>query len=248
MSTAPEVKSAMVMAAGLGTRMRPLTNDRPKPLVILGGKTLIDHSLDKLRDAGVEKLVVNVHYLPDMVEEHLAENADDLNIHISDERDLLLETGGGLIKALPFLPEDPFYCVNSDNIWTEKGGTDSLTKLAQAWDAEKMDALLLLVPSENAHHHRGAGDFFLADDARLERRGERESAPYIYTGIQLISHRLLRDPPEGPFSTNILWTRAIEEGRLHGLVHDGEWFDIGSPQAITPTEARLAELAQAVNA
>jgi N-acetyl-alpha-D-muramate 1-phosphate uridylyltransferase len=247
MTKPTSVKSAMVMAAGLGTRMRPLTNDRPKPLVMLGGKTLIDHSLDKLRGAGVEQLVVNVHYLPEMVEAHLAQHAADLNIHISDERDLLLETGGGLIKAQPHLSEEPFYCVNSDNIWTENG-EDSLSKLAKAWDAETMDALLLVVASENAHHHRGAGDFFIANDGRLERRGERDSAPYIYTGIQLISHRLLRDPPSGPFSTNILWSRAIEEGRLHGLVHCGEWFDIGSPQAIAPTEARLTELALVVNA
>ncbi|MFC4291994.1 nucleotidyltransferase family protein [Sphingorhabdus arenilitoris] len=240
-------KTAMVMAAGLGTRMRPLTNDRPKPLVMLGGKTLIDHSLDKLREAGVDNVVVNVHYLPDMVTAHLSENAADLNITISDERDLLLETGGGLIKALPFLPEDPFYCVNSDNIWTENGGV-ALTKLAAAWDAEIMDALLLVVPTANAHNHKGAGDFYMDDTALLERRGDRDSAPFIYTGIQLISHRLLRDPPGGAFSTNIFWSRAIQEGRLHGMIHSGEWFDIGSPEAISPTEARLAELARAVNA
>ena len=241
------INSAMVMAAGLGKRMLPLTNDRPKPLVMLGGKTLIDHSLDKLREAGIMDVVVNVHYLPEMVEAHLASHASDMNVQVSDEREQLMETGGGIFKALPMLDKDPFYCVNSDNIWTDMGG-NSLKKLSQAWNDEAMDALLLVVPREQAHNHKGAGDFYLDDGGRLERRGERTSAPYIYTGIQLVSHRLLRAPPSGAFSTNILWTRAIEEGRLHGLIHAGEWFDIGSPEAIAPTEARLAELAQGVHA
>ena len=239
--------SAMVMAAGLGKRMLPLTNDRPKPLVMLGGKTLIDHSLDRLREAGIMDVVVNVHYLPEMVEAHLASHASDMNVQISDERAQLMETGGGIIKALPMLDNDPFYCVNSDNIWTDTGG-NSLKKLSQVWNHETMDALLLIVPREQAHNHKGAGDFYVDDGGRLERRGERADAPYIYTGIQLVSHRLLRDPPAGAFSTNILWTRAIEEGRLHGLIHAGEWFDIGSPEAIAPTEARLAQLAQGVHA
>lgn len=240
-------KTAMVMAAGLGKRMLPLTDHRPKPLVMLGGKTLIDHSLDRLREAGIMDVVVNVHYLPELVEAHLASHASDMNVQISDERAQLMETGGGIIKALPMLAEDPFYCVNSDNIWTDMGG-NSLTRLSQAWNDEAMDALLLVVPSDQANNHKGAGDFYLDDGGRLERRGVRADAPYIYTGIQLISHRLLRDPPTGAFSTNILWSRAIEECRLHGLVHAGEWFDIGSPEAIAPTEARLAELAQGVHA
>ena len=198
--------TAMVMAAGLGTRMRPLTNDRPKPLVKVAGKTLIDHSLDKLREAGIGRVVVNVHYLPDMVIDHLGKHAADLEVQISDERDLLLETGGGLIKALPMLAGEPFYCINSDNIWTENGG-NGLLELAANWDAARMDALLLIVPKARAFNHKGAGDFFLEKDRQLRRRGEYDSAPFIYTGIQLISHRLLRDPPAGPFSTNILWTR-----------------------------------------
>jgi N-acetyl-alpha-D-muramate 1-phosphate uridylyltransferase len=235
------IKTAMVMAAGLGTRMRPLTNDRPKPLVMLAGKTLIDHSLDKLREAGIDRIVANIHYLPDMVITHLKQSARDLDVHISDERDALLETGGGLIKALPMLPQDPFYCINSDNIWTENGG-NALRELAANWDAEIMDALLLVVPKSRAHNHNGAGDFFLHGNGQLQRRKAHESAPYIYTGIQVISHRLLRDPPKGAFSTNILWTRAIEEERLFGLEHTGEWFDIGSPGAIAPTEAKLTEI------
>jgi N-acetyl-alpha-D-muramate 1-phosphate uridylyltransferase len=232
------INSAMVMAAGLGTRMRPLTNDRPKPLVQVAGKALIDHSLDKLREAGIRDVVVNVHYLPHMVRDHLNAHGCDLNIEISDESDLLLETGGGLIKALPLLPMDPFYCINSDNIWTEDEG-NSLKELAAHWNAERMDALLLIVPTTRAHNHNGVGDFFLADDGQLIRRAEEPAAPYIYTGIQLVSHWLLRDPPQSPFSTNVFWNRAIADGRLFGLVHNGDWFDIGAPSAIAPTEAKL---------
>ena len=230
--------SAMVMAAGLGTRMRPLTDDRPKPLVMVDGKPLIQFTLDKLREAGVGRIVVNVHYLPEMMEEYLASDASDFDLHISDETGLLLETGGGLIKAQSHLREDPFFCVNSDNIWTDDS-TPSLAKMGGMWDGDQMDALLLLVPRDRAHNHRGAGDFSLDEAGRLERRGDADSAPFVYSGIQLLSHRLLRDPPEGPFSTNILWDRALQEGRLFGLVHDGDWFDIGHPEAIIPTEERL---------
>jgi MurNAc alpha-1-phosphate uridylyltransferase len=237
-SSAIDINSAMVMAAGLGTRMRPLTNHRPKPLVQVAGKPLIDHSLDKLREAGVNHIVVNVHYLPDMVRTHLAANASDLDISISDESGLLLETGGGLVKASPLLPQDPFFCINSDNIWREYEG-NALLDLAKMWDGETMDGLLLIVPHANAFNHKGAGDFFLENDGRLKRRGEQQAAPFIYTGIQLISHRLLRDAPTGPFSTNILWNRAISEKRLFGAIHNGDWFDIGSPEAIAPTEAKL---------
>ncbi len=232
------INSAMVMAAGLGTRMRPLTNDMPKPLVKVAGKALIDYSLDKLREAGIRDVVVNVHYLPHLVRAHLHEHGHELKIKVSDESDLLLETGGGLIKALPLLPHDPFYCINSDNIWTEYEG-NSLKALAANWNAKQMDALLLVVPKSNAYNHGGAGDFFLAGDGQLIRRDEEPAAPYIYTGIQLVSHRLLRDPPNGAFSTNVFWNRAIADGRLFGLVHHGDWFDIGTPSAIAPTEAKL---------
>jgi N-acetyl-alpha-D-muramate 1-phosphate uridylyltransferase len=230
--------TAMVMAAGLGTRMRPLTNDRPKPLVEVGGKPLIDYAFDKLRLAGVGKAVVNIHYLPAMMEAYLGAGIAGLDITVSDERDLLLETGGGLVKALPLIDDDPFFAINSDAIWTD-GQLDALTRLAESWDYERMDALLLLVPRENAHHHRGKGDFFLSDEGQLIRRGEHDSAPYVYTGVQLISKRLLRDAPDGPFSTNILWDRAIAEGKAFGLIHEGLWFDIGSPAAIAPTQEAL---------
>ena len=228
--------TAMVMAAGLGKRMRPLTATMPKPLVRVAGKPLIDYALDHLADAGVSKAVVNVHYLPEPLEAHLR-SRKDMAITISDERAELLETGGGMIKALPQLP-DPFFCVNSDNVWLD-GPRNALLALSDAWDPAKMDALLLVVPHQRAHHHHGMGDFHLDAEGRITRRKPGRVAPFIYIGIQLVSHRLLRDAPQGPFSTNVLWQRAIEEGRLYGAVHAGEWFEVGEPKAIAPTELRL---------
>ena len=233
----PGPRTAMVLAAGLGTRMRPLTNDRPKPLVEVAGKPLIDHALDRLAEAGVVNAVVNVHHFGDAVETHLRGRTNPA-ITISDERDQLLETGGGLIRAQALLP-DPFFCVNSDNVWLE-GPTDAFRQLSRAWDAGRMDALLLLVPHTRASNFRGKGDFHMDGLGRLTRRRSGRIAPFIFTGIQLIAKRLLRDAPEGPFSTNILWTRAIEEGRLYGTAFTGEWFEVGDPQAIAPTEAALA--------
>lgn len=229
---------AMLMTAGLGTRMRPLTLDRPKPLVSVGGKPLIEYTLEKLRLAGIRNVVANVHYLPEQIETYLAENAGDLNVTISDERDLLLETGGGLVKAQSHLRSDPFYCINSDSIWTD-GPVDALTRLATDWDGDTMDCLMLVVPRERAHHHPGKGDFFLDDKMRPLRRGGAESAPFVYIGIQLLNHAFLDNPPPGPFSTNVLWDRALAKGRMFALVHDGDWFDIGTPQAIAPTEDAL---------
>lgn len=231
--------TAMVMAAGLGTRMLPLTAGTPKPLIEVGGKKLIDYMIEHLADAGIEKAVVNVHYLPDQVEAYLSTRQHP-SVTFSDERDLLLETGGGMVKAWRsgLLP-DPFYCLNSDNIWID-GPRNTLLDLSDAWDAERMDALLLLVPRERAFEHRGKGDFHLEADGRLRRRArDEDSAPYIFIGAQIASHRLLRDAPEGPFSTNVLWDRALAEGRLYGVVHAGEWFDLGTPEAIAPAEARL---------
>ena len=228
--------TAMVMAAGLGKRMRPLTATQPKPLVRVGGKALIDYSLDHLASAGVAKAVVNVHYLADALEAHLKKRKAP-GIAVSDERALLLETGGGMVKAQGLLP-DPFFCLNSDNIWLD-GPRDVFTELSQAWDAERMDALLLVVNHQRAHNYVGKGDFHLDPNGRVSRRRSGRIAPYIYTGIQLVSHRLLREAPEGAFSTNLFWSRAIEEGRLYGLAHTGEWFEVGTPQAIPPTEARL---------
>lgn len=233
--------TAMVMAAGLGKRMLPLTATTPKPLIKVGGKALIDYMIEHLADAGLERAVVNVHYLPDQIEDYLS-GREHPEFVFSDERELLLETGGGMIKAWRggLLP-DPFFCLNSDNIWID-GPRNTLLDLSDMWDPERMDALLLVVPKERAFEHRGKGDFHLDPDGRLRRRGPGEdSAPTIYIGAQIVSHRLLRDAPEGPFSTMVLWERAIAEGRLYGVEHQGEWFDMGTPEAIAPAEAHLAQ-------
>lgn len=233
----PEV--AMVMAAGLGKRMRPLTATRPKPLIEVAGKPLIDHALERLRAAGVRKAIVNVHYLADAVEAHL--NARDVGLEtvFSDERKLLLETGGGLVKAMPLIDADPFLVVNSDNLWVD-GPVDALKLLAANWDDDRMDALLMLVPLARAHCHAGRGDFHMSATGTLNRRRPRGVAPFVYTGIQMVSKRLFAgDLPDGPFSTNLLWDRAIEAGRCFGAVHQGLWFDIGRPENIRKAEQIL---------
>ena len=230
--------TAMVMAAGLGKRMRPLTATQPKPLVRVAGKALIDYSLDGLAEAGVTKAVVNVHYLADALEDHIAARRTGPAVTLSDERELLLETGGGLVKAVPLLP-DPFFCLNSDNIWLD-GPRDVFHELSARWDAERMDALLLVVPHARAFNYQGKGDFHLDPLGRITRRRAGRIAPFIYTGIQLVAQRLLRDAPEGPFGTMLLWERAIAEDRLFGLSHTGLWFEVGEPTAIAPTEQRLA--------
>ncbi|MFN3468944.1 MAG: nucleotidyltransferase family protein [Novosphingobium sp.] len=228
---------AMVLSAGLGKRMRPLTATRPKPLVKVAGKPLIDHALDKLRDAGVTRAVVNVHYLADALEAYLARRSEPA-VAISDERATLLETGGGMVKALPLIGSDPFFCLNSDNVWLD-GPRNVFAHLSDHWDAERMDALLLLVPHARAFNYRGKGDFHMDPLGRISRRRSGRVAPFIYGGIQIVSHRLLRDAPEGAFGTMALWERAIAEGRLHGLAHQGLWFEVGEPQMIAPTEAAL---------
>lgn len=230
--------TAMVMAAGLGKRMRPLTAARPKPMVRVAGKPLIDHALDRLAEAGVERAVVNVHYLGDAVEAHVALRTLP-RVAISDERAILLETGGGMKKALDagLLP-DPFFCLNSDNIWLD-GPTDAFADLSAGWNPDEMDALLLVVPHSRAENFRGEGDFHMDPLGRLTRRKPGRIAPFIYTGIQLVSHRLLRDAPSGPFGTMMLWERAIAEGRLYGANFTGRWFEVGTPEAIKPTEEAL---------
>lgn len=230
--------TAMVMAAGLGKRMRPLTATRPKPLIELAGKPLIDHVLDRLRAAGVPKIVVNVHYLADALEAHLRAKASDFEVAISDERGLLLETGGGMVRALPKIASDPFFAINSDNYWVD-GPADTLKLLAAQWDDARMDALLLLVPHARAGNHRGLGDFHMDRFGRLRRRSKARVAPYVFTGIQLVSKRLLEGAPDGAFSTNTLWDRAIDAGRCFGVVHQGLWFDVGTPAAIKATEAAI---------
>ena len=234
-------RTAMVMAAGIGKRMRPLTATRPKPLVEVAGKALIDHVLDRLRAAGVERVIVNVHYLADALEAHLARHADGLEVVISDERGALLETGGGLVKARDLFADEPLLVVNSDNLWLD-GPVDAVRLLASRWDDAVMDALLLVVPLARAHNHGGSGDFYLAPDGRITaRRKPGRVAPFTYTGVQIVHPRLIADWPEGAFSTNLFWDRAVAAGRAYGQVHQGLWFDVGTPGAIAKTEALLAD-------
>ena len=230
--------TAMVLAAGMGKRMRPLTATQPKPMVRVAGKPLLDHTLDRLADAGIARAVVNVHYLAEHIEAHVKDRTAP-EVVISDEREELLETGGGMVKAADLLP-DPFFSLNSDNIWLD-GPRNAFADLSAVWDAERMDALLLLVPHKGAHNFRGKGDFHMDSAGRLQRRRSGRIAPFIFTGIQLVAKRLMRDAPDGKFSTNILWSRAIEEGRLFGTPFTGQWYEVGTPDAIKPTEAALRE-------
>ncbi|MFN5128635.1 MAG: nucleotidyltransferase family protein [Sphingomonadaceae bacterium] len=234
------VDTAMIMAAGKGTRMMPLTADRPKPLIEVGGVALLDHVLDHVRDAGIGKIVVNVHYRAEQIEQHLAAFAADLELRISDERDVLRDTGGGLVHALPLISDDPFICVNADNWWTN-AGENALLQLMAHWDDAHMDVLMLVMPLETAHNSQGIGDFNMDADGRLSRRKGDAPAPFVWTGIQMLSKRLIVDPPSDVFSTNIFWDRAIAQGRCMGILHDGLWFDVGYPAAIAATEAKLAK-------
>lgn len=234
--TMPE--TAMVMAAGKGTRMMPLTATKPKPLVEVAGTTLLDHVLDLLREAGVGRLVVNVHYFADQIEDHLAAHARDFAVSISDERSLLRDTGGGLVQALPLIAGDPFFCINADN-WFADTDEHGLVRMARGWDADKMDVLMLVVPFERAGNTQGIGDFDMDSAGRLSREGGKRQRPYVWTGIQLLARHVVADPPAEVFSTNVFWDRAIAAGRCFGLVHDGGWFDVGYPEAIGMTEAAV---------
>ncbi|HYU12820.1 MAG TPA: nucleotidyltransferase family protein [Stellaceae bacterium] len=229
-------KTAMVLAAGLGTRMRPITQTVPKPLIEIGGRTLLDHAIDRLVMAGVERVVVNVHYKAEIVIEHLAAR-DHPHIEISAEQELL-ETGGGVAKALPLLGE-VFFVVNADVLWLD-GKDYALTRLARAFDAVRMDAVLLLQRTASAIGYAGNGDYLLDPLGTPRRRGEREVAPFIFSGIQLLHRRLFDGDLEPRFSLNVLYTRAEEAGRLHAIVHDGEWYHIGSPDGLAATRSRLS--------
>jgi MurNAc alpha-1-phosphate uridylyltransferase len=236
------IRRAMILAAGLGQRMRPITDTLPKPLVRIGGKAMLDHALDRLAEAGVEEAVVNVHHLAAQIERHVAGRAQP-RITISDERAELLETGGGVKKALPLLGAEPFFHVNSDSLWSETGPSN-MAAMAARWDAAGMDMLLLLARREGSVGFDGRGDFFRGDDGLLTRRGSAESAPYVYAGVAIMKPELFADTPDGPFSLNLLFDRAIATGRLHGLVLDGQWLHVGTPEAITPAEAAFAEAAR----
>jgi N-acetyl-alpha-D-muramate 1-phosphate uridylyltransferase len=234
--TAPT--TAMVLAAGLGTRMRPLTDDRPKALVEVCGRALIDHVLDRLAEAGVTRAVVNVHWFADRLEAHLGARGRGPEIVISDERDLLLETGGGLKKARPLLGDAPVLVANIDSVWIDRG--DALGDLIRLWDPGRMDAALLLARREGAIGFEGNGDFFLADDGRLTFRGEAPAAPFAYMGVHITRPGYADGGPEGPFSLSPLWRASAAAGRLYGCVLDGDWMHVGDPGARDEAEARLA--------
>ncbi|MBX9575485.1 MAG: nucleotidyltransferase family protein [Caulobacteraceae bacterium] len=227
----------MVLAAGLGTRMRPLTGDRPKALVEVGGRALIDHVLDRLKDAGVERVVVNVHWFADRLEAHLRARGRGPEIAISDERAELLETGGGLKKARALLGDDPVFVANIDSVWIDRG--DALGDLVRLWDPERMDAALLLARREGSIGFEGDGDFFLADDGRLTFRGDAASAPYAYMGVHITRPDYADQGPDGPFSLSPLWRKSAADGRLFGWVLQGDWMHVGDPQARDEAEARL---------
>lgn len=227
----------MVLAAGLGTRMRPHSGTIPKPLVQVGGKPLLDHVLDKLDRAGVARAVVNVHYLADQIEAHLAERKRPA-IVISDERGELLDTGGGIAKALPLFGDAPFFLVNSDTIWID-GVKPNLARLAASFDPARMDALLLLASTSNSTGYTGRGDFLMTPDGKLIRRGEREVAPFVYAGAAILSPALFRDAPAGPFSLTRLFGTAAEAERLYGLRLEGVWMHVGTPEAIAAAEAAI---------
>ncbi len=233
-------RKAMVLAAGRGERMGALTDALPKVLIEVAGKPLIDYVLDQLADAGVEEAVVNHHYLAEMVLAHLEDRGGAPNLTFSDERIELLETGGGTAHALNFFGGQPFLAVNADAIWPG-GGVDARTALADAWDEDAMDALLLMVPKEKAVGLDGPGDYLKANDGRLVRRPKKGTAPYFYAGTQIVHPRLFEGCPKGAFSFNILWDKAQAEGRLFGVVHDGTWLHVGSPQGRDEAERALLD-------
>jgi MurNAc alpha-1-phosphate uridylyltransferase len=231
-------RTARVLAAGLGERMRPLTDRMPKPLVAVAGKPLIDHVLDRLAAAGVERAVVNVHYLADQIEQHVRGRTAP-KITISDERTKLLNTGGGVVKALGLLGREPFIHVNSDTIWID-GVKPNLERLGEAFDPSKMDALLLLAPVADSIGYPGRGDFTMAADGRLTRRAEQDVAPFVFAGAAILRPELFKDAPPGAFSLTTLFARAEAEGRLHGLRLEGVWMHVGTPDAIQQAEAAIA--------
>jgi MurNAc alpha-1-phosphate uridylyltransferase len=226
----------MVLAAGLGERMRPLTLDTPKPLLEVGGRALIDWTLDRFAAAGLSRIVVNTHYKAGMMERHLGGRAD-LDITISHEAERL-ETGGGVARALPLLGDAPFYVANSDSVWLD-GPTPALDRLAALWDPDRMDALLLVMSAPRSELYEGPGDFMMDAAGRLTFRPERRIAPYVYCGLHITHPRLFAGAPEGSFRLTRLWRAAETAGRLFGLAHDGAWFHVGTPDALAFADSHL---------
>lgn len=237
------ITRAMIMAAGLGTRMRPLTNDRPKPLVVVRGRAMIDHAIDRLVHAGVKMIVVNVHHHAEMLRAHLA-NRSDVKIVISDESEALLDSGGGMAKVLDLFEGEPFFTHNSDSVWVE-GTSSALERMKARWDERAMDSLMLVAPTVNARCYEGRGDFMMDADGRLTRVPEHRVAPFVWIGVQILHPRLFDGAPEGRFSINPLWDKAIAKGRLFGIRLDGIWMHIDRPDAVGDAERFLADLAPA---
>ncbi|MBA1155429.1 nucleotidyltransferase family protein [Microvirga mediterraneensis] len=231
-------RKAIVLAAGLGKRMLPITATMPKPLVKVAGQSLVDFALDRLHEAGIDTVVVNVHHFADMLEAHLR-TRERPRIVISDERGELLETGGGVKKALPLLGSEPFITFNSDSLWIE-GEEPNLKRLVAAWDPERMDILMLVAPLSTSIGFEGRGDFHMDDSGRLRRRGTDASAPFAYAGVAIVKPELVHGTPDGAFSANAFYDRAIAKERLYGLPMEGQWLHVGEPQAITEAERCLA--------
>ncbi len=236
----------MILAAGLGTRMAPLTLETPKPLIKLDGKPLIDHAIERLVAGGVDFIVVNVHYKADQLVEHINRKRTELpkvKFVISDETEELLDTGAGVRKALPLFEDEAFLTYNSDSLWIEGMGS-SITRMQSRWNPETMDALMLLAPCATAIGYDGRGDFEMDAWGRLKRRPEMNIAPFVWTGVQIVQSRLFQDAPQGRFSINRQWDRSMSEGRLWGVRLDGVWIHVGTPQALEEAEEFLRDLAR----
>ncbi len=230
------ISQAIILAAGLGTRMQPLTKHQPKALVPVNGKPLIDYALARLADEGVEHIVVNAWYQKDKLIEHLRQYTR-VTIYISEEEELL-ETGGGIRHALPLLKDAPFYSINSDSLWLN-GATSALQRLSHLWDDARMDGLLMLYRTVHVHNYYEKGDFIMARDGKLRRRGFHDIAPHVYTGVQVLSPRLFAHAPTGAFSLNTLYDQALADERLYGMAHDGLWYHVSTPADVSATELDL---------
>ena len=230
---------AMVLAAGLGLRMRPLTERMPKPLVSVAGRTLLDHVLDKLGDATVRDAIVNVHYLPDQIIDHVAGRKRP-RVTISDERDQALGTGGGVIKALPLLGNEPFFLVNADTLWID-GVRPNLARLAEAFDPSRMDILLLMAPTASSIGYDGSGDYAMLPDGALRKRKEHQVVPFVYAGVAIMSPAIFAGAPRGEFSLTKMFDAANEQERLFGLRLDGTWMHVGTPDAVGAAEEAFLE-------
>ena len=226
----------MILAAGLGLRMRPLTNTLPKPLIPVAGKTMLERAFEHLKNIQISKIIVNTHYLAPLMENYIKAHHPETLISCEE---ILLETGGGIKKALPLLGEKPFFTLNGDSIWTSP---ESLRDMEHIWDEAKMDALLLVLPREKAHGYERRGDFFMSKEGALSRPVSTASAPFVYIGVQLVNPQLFQNAPEGAFSMNFLWDKALKSGRLYGYIHEGEWFHISKPEDLKKYEPLVAKL------